>query len=96
MASSAITQVSRTNSGYAVIAVSENLRKALLAESSRLEGTELKLEPSSKWITVLAPNVLDRLLLLDGVAQVTPDMEIEETARKTGARPTSASVKERK
>ncbi|KHJ30577.1 putative eka-like protein [Erysiphe necator] len=66
VASSAITQVTKVNSGYAVSAVSEIMRNALLTQAHRLEKTELKLEPASKWVSLLAPNVPDKLFSISG------------------------------
>ncbi|KHJ31873.1 putative eka-like protein [Erysiphe necator] len=89
VASSAITQVTRVNSGYVVTAVSEIMRNALLTQARRLEKSELKLEPASKWVSLLAPNVPDKLFSISGTVPTTAEMVIEETTLKTGIRPTS-------
>ena len=50
----------------------------------------MKLEAASNWISVLAPNVPDRLFTLEGPTPVTSEMVMEEATLKTGVRPTSA------
>ncbi|KHJ34453.1 putative eka-like protein [Erysiphe necator] len=90
VASSVITQVTRVNSGYAVTAVSEIMQNALLIQTHRLETSELKLELVSKWVSLLAPNVPDKLFSTSGTVPVTAEIVIEETFLKTGTRPTSA------
>ncbi|KHJ33549.1 putative eka-like protein [Erysiphe necator] len=87
--SSAIEKVTVVNLGFAVTAASEAARNLLLQEARVLKDLDMKLEPSSKWVSVLAANVPDRLNTLNGVIPVTAEMVSEETSLKTGVRPTS-------
>ncbi|KHJ33545.1 putative eka-like protein [Erysiphe necator] len=88
-ASSVIEKVTVVNSGFAVTAASEAARNLLLQEARVLKDLDMKLEPASKWVSVLAANVPDRLNTLNGVIPVTAEMVSEETSLKTGVRPTS-------
>ena len=72
LANSAIKQVTVVNSGFAIQAEGDAARNALLSGAVLLESTEMKLEAASKWISVLAPNVPDRLYTLGGPTPVTP------------------------
>ena len=90
LANSAIKQVTIVNSGFAILAEGDGARNALLSGAVLLESTEMKLEAASNWISVLAPNVPDRLFTLEGPTPVTSEMVMEEATLKTGVRPTSA------
>ncbi|KHJ33550.1 putative eka-like protein [Erysiphe necator] len=88
-ANSAIEKVTVVNSGFAVTAASEAARNLLLQEARVLKDLDMKLEPASKWVSVLVANAPDRLNTLNGVVPVTAEMVSEETSMKTGVRPTS-------
>ena len=90
LANSSIRQVTVVNSGFAIQADGEGARSALLTGANTLDSSEMKLEAASNWISVLAPNIPDRLYTLEGPVPVTPEMVIEEATLKTGVRPTSA------
>ena len=90
LANSAIKQLTVVNSGFAIQAEGDVARNALLSGAVLLESTEMKLEAASNWVSVLAPNVPDRLYILGGPTLVTPEMVLEEAVLKTGIRQTSA------
>ncbi|KAI0997328.1 hypothetical protein K3495_g10860 [Podosphaera aphanis] len=114
VANSAIQHVSVVNSGFAITADNEAARNLLLSEAHRLESEDsnanplmqdLKLEATSKWISVLAPNAPDYLHSFElpittepGITTrlqqisipVTREMVIEEVTLKTGMAPISA------
>ncbi|KAI0997406.1 hypothetical protein K3495_g10778, partial [Podosphaera aphanis] len=97
--------VTVVNSGFAITAANEAARNCLLEEVHRLESD---LEAASKWISVHAPNVPDRLhsdgnptvpmkpgdkARLEHIAiPVTKEMVMEEATLKTGVTPISARV----
>lgn len=55
-----------------------------------MDDSELKIKAASNWISVLATNIPDRLNIIEVPVLVTLEMLIEESALKSGIKPTSA------
>lgn len=83
LANSVIKQANIVNSGFAIQAEEDEARSALFSGAVLLDSTEIKIEAASNWISMLAPNIPDRLYTPEGPTPVTPEMAIEEAALKT-------------
>lgn len=93
-AESAVRNITRTRTGFAITAVTEGARAALLHGAHHLSG--VKLEESCTWHSNMAPNVPDVLMSAEGPVKVTANMVVDETACACGVRPVAArSLKKR-
>ncbi|KHJ33455.1 putative eka-like protein [Erysiphe necator] len=85
-ANSAIEKLTVVNSGFAITAASEAARNLVFQETCVLKDLDMKLEPASKWASVLTANVPDRQNTLNGIILVTAEMVSEDTSLKNGVR----------
>ena len=81
------TSVHRTRTGFAILALTDNIRQRILNSSSNLAAVNAKLEEASDLVTLRVPNVPVKLNIVDGHLTVDAERVSDEIYYKTRKRP---------